>query len=262
LLMKRNFYGVLKVKEHNVGTEDHIRELLNGRILHGSQFMDPVRSRMPTTYYAPQSGVGLAVRFLRQQGPVRVAVVGLGTGTMAVYGEDGDDYTFYEINPNVQEIARTYFTYLEDTPAKVHIELGDARISMERQEPQNFDLIVLDAFSGDAIPVHLLTKEALEQYYRHLAPDGIIAVHVSNRHLDLTPVVYGLARHFKTRSTQVHKTDDDGWGEAASDWILLSRNLQFLNSDAIREFGADIPPPEKQIPLWTDQYSNLFQIME
>jgi hypothetical protein len=266
VLLKRNFYGVLKVEDENAGTDDHLRELLNGRILHGSQFQDPLRSRMPTTYYDPESGVGLAVRYFRNQRPVRVAVVGLGTGTMAAYGGNGDYYCFYEINPNVREIAQTYFTYIKDSPANVVIELGDARISMERQEPQNYDVIVLDAFSGDAIPVHLLTKEALEQYYRHLRNDegqeGIIAVHVSNRHLDLTPVVYGLARHFKTRLTEVHKTRDADYGEAASDWILLSRNLGFLNSDAIREHGADVPKPEKDIPLWTDQYSNLFQIME
>lgn len=262
ILMKRNFYGVLKVKEHNEGSEEHIRELLNGRILHGSQFVDPLRSKSPTTYYSPESGVGIAVRFLRNERPIRVAVVGLGTGTMAAYGEMGDSYTFYEINPNVRDIAQSYFTYLGDSAAQITIELGDARISMERQDPQNFDLIVLDAFSGDAIPVHLLTKEALEQYYRHLHPDGIIAVHVSNRHLDLTPVVYGLAKHFKTRLTEVHNSRDDGWGEAASDWILLTRNLPFLNSDAIREHGMDVPPPTKDIPLWTDQYSNLFQIME
>ncbi len=262
LLMKRNFYGVLKVKEHNVGTDDHIRELLNGRILHGSQFQDILRRKIPTTYYAPESGVGLAVRYFRNQRPVRVAVVGLGTGTMAAYGGAGDFYTFYEINPNVREIAQTYFTYLQDSPAKIQIELGDARISMERQTPQDFDVIVLDAFSGDAIPVHLLTKEALEQYYRHLRTNGIIAVHVSNRHLDLNPVVYGLAKHFQTRLTEVHKTRDDGWGEAASDWILLTKNLEFLNSESIREHGQDVAVPDKVIPLWTDQYSNLFQIME
>jgi SAM-dependent methyltransferase len=262
MLMKRNFYGVLKVQEHNIGTEDHIRELLNGRILHGSQFQDPVRSKMPTTYYSAESGVGVAVHYLRERGPVRVGVVGLGTGTMASYGATGDFYTFYEINSNVCEIARSHFTYLQDTAAEVHIELGDARISMERQQPQNFDLIVLDAFSGDAIPVHLLTKEALEQYYRHLREDGIIAVHVSNRHLDLTPVVYGLAKHFQTRLTQIHNSRNEGWGEAASDWILLTQNLDFLNSDGVREYGQDVAPPKKEIPLWTDQYSNLFQIME
>jgi spermidine synthase len=181
---------------------------------------------------------------------------------MASYGAEGDFYTFYEINPNVREIAQTQFTYLQDTPAKKTIELGDARISMERQEPQEFDVIVLDAFSGDAIPVHLLTKEALELYYRHLKKDGVIAVHVSNRHLDLNPVVYGLAKHFQTRLTEVHNSDDNGWGEAASDWILLTQNLEFLNSESIREHGEDVPPPDKVIPLWTDQYSNLFQIME
>ena len=262
LVMKRNFYGMVKVKEHDVGTEDHIRILLHGRILHGSQFQDILRRKMPTTYYDPESGVGLAVRFFRNQRPVRVAVVGLGTGTLAAYGGEGDFYTFYEINPNIREIAQTYFTYLQDSPAKIQIVLGDARISMERQTPQDFDVIVLDAFSGDAIPVHLLTKEALEMYYRHLRSNGIIAVHVTNRLLDLSPVVYRLAKHFQTRLTEVHTTRNQGWGEAASKWILLTKNLEFLNSESIREHGQDVAVPNKVIPLWTDQYSNLFQIMK
>lgn len=286
LLHKRNFYGVLKVKEYNVDTDDHIRELLNGRILHGSQFQDPLRRNMPTTYYDTESGVGLAVRYFRDQRPVRVAVVGLGTGTMAAYGGIGDYYCFYEINPNVREIAQTQFTYIKDSAADVHIELGDARISMERQESQNYDVIVLDAFSGDAIPVHLLTKEALELYYRHLrsekGQEGVLAIHVSNRHLDLTPIVFQLAKHFQTPLTEVHKTRDGDIGEAASDWILLTHNESFLNSAAIREHGEDVDPPKpalpvwarwlperfaenfrpKEVPLWTDQYSNLSQIME
>ena len=261
ILMKRNFYGVLKVKEYNVGEEDHIRELLNGRILHGSQFQDPLRRIMPTTYYDAQSGVGLSLTLLRKEGPIRVAVVGLGTGTLAAYGGNGDYYCFYEINPNVREIATTQFTYLQDSAAEVHIELGDARISMERQEKQNYDLIALDAFSGDAIPVHLLTKEAFEQYFRHLKPTGVIAVHVSNRHLDLSPVVHGMSEHFKTRIGLVDNARDEGFGEAASEWILLTRNNDLMDSPTMRDALTDVVP-EKKIPLWTDQYSNLFQIME
>ena len=261
ILMKRNFYGVLKVKEYNVGEEDHIRELLNGRILHGSQFQDPLRRMMPTTYYDAQSGVGLSLSMLRKEGPIRVAVVGLGTGTLAAYGGQGDYYCFYEINPNVREIATTEFSYLQDTSAQVHIELGDARISMERQEDQNYDLIALDAFSGDAIPVHLLTKEAFEQYFRHLKPTGVIAVHVSNRHLDLAPVVYGMHEHFKTRIGMVDNDRDDGYGEAASEWILLTRNDKLMDAPAIRDAVTDVTP-NKELPLWTDQYSNLFQIMQ
>lgn len=261
ILMKRNFYGVLKVKEYNVGEEDHIRELLNGRILHGSQFLDPQRRRMPITYYDAGSGVGLAVTMLHKQGPLRVAVVGLGTGTMAAYGQEGDYYCFYEINPHVPEIANTQFSYLKDTPANIHIEMGDARISMERQEKQNYDLIALDAFSGDAIPVHLLTKESFKQYFRHLKPLGVIAVHVSNRHLDLTPVVFGLNEHFKTWAVMVKDDRDEGWGTAASEWILVTKNRDLLDTPAIRDAGQDLNPTKK-VRLWTDQYSNLFQIME
>lgn len=261
VLMKRNFYGVLKVKEYNVGEEDEIRELLNGRILHGSQFKDPLRSRMPITYYDPESGVGLALNRLRRQGPIRVAVVGLGTGTLAAYGREQDYYCFYEINPNVREIAYSQFTYITDTPAEVHVELGDARISMERQEPQNYDLIALDAFSGDAIPVHLLTLEAFEQYFRHLKPEGVIAVHVSNRHLDLSPVVHGIAEHLGAKLVMVDHGDGDGYGEAASEWMLMTKSTEFLETPSIRDAAEEVVPTKK-VRLWTDQYSNLFQIMQ
>ncbi|MGE0756027.1 MAG: spermidine synthase, partial [Pirellulaceae bacterium] len=261
IIMKRNFYGVLKVKEEDYGGDDRIRELLNGRILHGSQFLDPLRSRMPTTYYDPQSGVGLALTLMRQSGPLRVAVVGLGTGTLAAYGGQGDYYCFYEINPNVREIATSQFTYLSDSPAEIHIELGDARISMDRQEPQQYDLIALDAFSGDAIPVHLLTKEAFELYYRHLKPKGVIAVHISNRHLDLSPVVKGLADHFQSPLRTVNNDRDEGIADAASEWVLVTRNTDLLSMPALAE-ASDEVQPDKQVPLWTDQYSNLFQIMD
>jgi hypothetical protein len=150
---------------------------------------------------------------------------------------------------------------MQDTSAEVHIELGDARISMERQKDQGYDLIALDAFSGDAIPVHLLTKEAFEQYFRHLKPTGVIAVHVSNRHLDLSPVVFGLHEHFQTRIGLVDNARDEGYGEAASEWILVTKNDEFMDSPAVRDAITPVEP-DKKLPLWTDQYSNLFQIMQ
>ncbi|MBI2477981.1 MAG: fused MFS/spermidine synthase [Planctomycetia bacterium] len=190
----------------------HIRELLNGRILHGSQFVDEDLRLNPTTYYDEQSGIGITLARFPSPETKRVATVGLGTGTIAAYAQRGDYFCFYEINPNVRLLATTRFTYLRDAQdrgAGVSIELGDARISLERQEPQHYDIIALDAFSGDAIPAHLLTREAFAEYLRHLNDDGVIAVHISNRHLDLTPVIGGMAEHYKLTLLLV-ETEDDG----------------------------------------------------
>src|ERR1051326_6211762 len=191
-LTVRNFYGALKVRDSGPETDyGATRTLTHGTINHGEQFLNPARRRLPTTYYAPITGVGIAVREKQKRGPMRVGVIGLGTGTLSAYGRAGDYYRFYEINPLVPGIARTLFTYLNDCPAKVEIVMGDARLSLERQPDQQFDVLAVDAFSSDSIPVHLLTKEAMLLFYRHLKPDGILAVHISNRYLDLQPVLAG-----------------------------------------------------------------------
>ncbi|MCK6692628.1 MAG: fused MFS/spermidine synthase [Thermoanaerobaculia bacterium] len=266
ILLKRNFYGVLKVKDFKVGSADHIRELLHGRILHGSQFQDSIRRKMPTAYYVRESGIGIAFNHIcKIDKPARVAVVGLGAGCLATYGRPGDYYCFYEINPDVIEIAQKHFSYLRNSPAKMHIEPGDARIRMERQQAQKYDLIALDAFTGDAIPVHLLTQEAFEVYFRHLRDPnrGIIAVHATNTYVNLLPVVQQLATHFQWQAKLVTSYFND-WGMVRSDWILLTRNTDFLTSPPIREHGLDVSGlvPENRFRLWTDQYSNLFQILK
>lgn len=259
----RNFYGVLSVEEmYDDDPYNHIRRLLNGRILHGSQFLSPERKKEATTYYNPDSGIGMAITHLVTPGPLRVAVVGLGTGTIASYGRPGEVYTYYEINPNVVRLANEYFTFLQDCDAEVNILLGDARISMEKQTPQHFDIIALDAFSGDAIPAHLLTKEAFDEYFRHLAPNGIIAVHISNRHLDLTAVVGGIADHLRVPAVKIEWSESEFVGEASSDWILLTHNNDFLHSPEIIVVAEPLDGTYDPIPLWTDQYSNLFQILE
>ena len=172
-LQLRNFYGVLSLKEYHADDpEEHVRELLNGRILHGSQFVDALKSRIPTTYYVDSSGLGLTMLNYHSDEPLRVGVVGLGTGTIAAYGGRGDFFCFYEINPNVREIALNRFTYLTESDADCKIVLGDARLSLERQPQQQYDIIALDAFSGDAIPVHLLTTEAFELYSAASAAAG------------------------------------------------------------------------------------------
>jgi hypothetical protein len=263
IVARRNFYGVLTVKELGERDSDDFRHnLYNGRILHGVQFLQPEWRRTPTTYYVPESGVGLALLHLAVNGPLRVATVGLGTGTIAAYGQEGDYYCFYEINPEVEQIAREYFTYVSDCPARVEVKLGDARLSMEQEETsQQYDVIALDAFSGDAIPAHLLTIEAFEVYLRHLQPLGVIAVHTSNRHLDLPPIVTLIAQHYQMKVIRIYVTKDAGVGESASEWLLVTNNEEFLNQQDVLNHTTFVGAPDPSIRVWTDQYSNLFQIL-
>jgi SAM-dependent methyltransferase len=189
-VMVRDFYGAMRVRDNDDPKDlENLRTLTHGTINHGEQFTHPERRMQPTTYYGPKSGVGLAISTLQQDGPVRVGVVGLGTGTLAAYGRAGDYFRFYELNPMVLQLARTEFSYITATPAKVETVLGDARLSLERESPQNLDVLAVDAFSSDSIPIHLLTHEAFEIYFHHLKPTGVLAVHVSNRYLNLFPVV-------------------------------------------------------------------------
>ena len=256
----RNFYGVLNVHDSGEGT-DEMRILSNGTIIHGKQFLLEERRDWPTSYYAMESGVGLAILSARAKGPVRVGVVGLGAGTLASYGRAGDVYRFYDINPEVVELARSEFSFLKDSPARIEIALGDARLSLEREPKQNFDVLVLDAFSSDAIPVHLLTSQAIGVYLRHLKPDGILAVHISNRYLDLVPVVEEAARHYSLEARQVENKDDDDAGVYRSDWILLSASPKVFESGLLDDVGEEIDD-DSRVGLWTDDYSNLFRILK
>ncbi|MFW6171049.1 MAG: spermidine synthase, partial [Planctomycetota bacterium] len=204
----------------------------------------------------------LTLTNLLQARPLRVAVVGLGAGTVASYGMTGDYYCFYEINPDVIDIAQRHFTFLRDSPAEIHVEEGDARLSMERQAPRNYDVIALDAFSGDAIPTHLLTVEAMAVYMKHLNPNGVLAVHTSNRHLDLVPIVSLLAAHHDLNVVKVDADDGHGVADAASQWLLLTNNNGFLETPEVKAASAPVQPPDPEIRVWTDHYSNLFQILQ
>jgi len=197
-----------------------------------------------------------------REGPRRVGVLGLGTGTVAAFGRPGDTYRFYEINPQVVELSRRYFTYLDKTPATVEVALGDARLSMEREAAQQFDMIVMDAFSGDAIPVHLLTREAFAVYRKHLREGGILAVHISNRHLDLGPVVAGLAEHYGMETVEIYAQKTGRVTDTSSTWMLVTENEVFLRNEAVQEAAEDGRTTFKPIRMWTDQYSNLFQIID
>jgi hypothetical protein len=265
LAHSRNFYGVLTVYNSTIPqTGAAIRVLQHGGTIHGKQFLNEHDRLIPTTYYGINSGVGLTLRHApRRQGAIKVGAVGLGAGTVAVYAREGDEYKFYEINPQVIRLAREYFTFLRDCKGSVQIIPGDARISLSREtEPENFDVLILDAFSGDAIPVHLLTRESFELYLHHLHEGGIIAVHVSNRYLDLVPVVRRLAEHFRLLTTEVSSGADRSQAEELATWMILTSNAAWINSQPIATAAlAWTGDEESKIRLWTDDDTNLFQIL-
>src|SRR5882672_5106177 len=260
----RSFYGVLRVKEYGVpGDASHLRRLVHGTIMHGEQYMSDANRHLLTTYYTETSGIGAAIHSKEDQ-PVKVGVIGLGAGTIAAYGRPGDVYRFYDIDANVIRIARGEFTFLGDSGALTETALGDARLTLEREPPQGFDVLAVDAFSSDAIPVHLITREALEAYLRHMKPDGIVAFHVSNRFLDLIPVVARLAKELGLHAVLISDDpeDEDKTIRSRSDWVLVSRDPEALEADAIVEAGATPAEDRPEWRTWTDDYSNLIQILK
>ena len=257
--MMRNFYGALRIQEFKAGLNLPYRSLVHGTIQHGAQYLTFPENRNPTTYYARRSGVGLALRFCCD-GPKRVGVIGLGAGTLAAYGKRGDFFRFYEINPQVVGVANTWFTFLKQSPAKSEIIVGDARLSLESEASQQFDVLAVDAFSGDAIPVHLLTKEAFAVYFRHLKPDGILAVHTSNTYLNLAPVVKMLAEDADYATRLIASDEDATQLISSADWVLVTRNQEFLNKPETFAGSQTIDVPSG-LRLWTDNYNNLFKIL-
>jgi hypothetical protein len=253
----RNFYGTLAVFDN---PEHTWRTLAHGTITHGGQFLDPGKANRPVTYYSVDSGVGLAVESL-QAGPRKLGVVGLGAGSLAAYGRPGDQVRFYEINPLVEPFARSYFTYLGQAKADTAVKLGDARLSLEAEAPQGYDLLAIDAFSGDAIPVHLLTREAFALYFRHLAPGGVLAVHVSNKYLELRPVVRASVDAFGWKALVVDTESDEEDGTYGSTWILVVQDEVFFGHPAFRDNGDVKPLPTKAL-VWRDDFSNLFRVLK
>jgi len=260
-VMTRNFYGTLRVKDVGAETErDAVRRLMHGVIMHGEQFLAPERRSQPTTYYGESSGIGRAIKLVNTPS-VRVGVVGLGTGTLATYGRPGDVYRFYEINSEVVDIARREFTFLSDTRATIETVLGDARLVMEREPPQNYDLLVIDAFSSDSIPVHLLTREAMAVYLKHIKPQGVIALHVTNRFLMLAPVVKRIADEYGLHAALITDEAEDNSDLSRTDWVLVSRDKALLSRPEIAKYASEI----ENIPrlrVWTDDYNNLFKILK
>jgi hypothetical protein len=263
LRVERSFFGVLRVdREVSPSGKPRLR-LRHGRILHGLQFTDPDLARLPTTYYGAGTAVDLAIRHhpRRARAPMRLGFVGLGAGTLAAHAAPGDTVRFYEIDPDVVALSTgpsPIFTYLRDCRGDVEIALGDARVNLEREPAQQFDLLALDAFSSDSIPVHLITLEAAQLYLRHLAPDGILAIHISNRHLYLEPVVRGLAVALGLTALRIDNPakDDIVW---RSEWMLLARNPAALLAPEILR-AASPPAADQPYPLWTDAFSNLLEV--
>ncbi|MCC9606789.1 fused MFS/spermidine synthase [Blastopirellula sp. JC732] len=262
LVSRRNFYGVLHVDDQASDGERR-RMMFHGHIVHGFQFLDDKRRTEPTSYYAPETGVGIVLSELSAEDrPLRVGVVGLGAGTLAAYGKPGDTFRMYEINPEVVELAEDYFSYLKDSPAKVEIVLGDGRLSLEAETNQKFDLLVLDAFSGDAIPTHLLTREAFDIYRQRLAPNGVIAVHISNMHVDLRPVVEGLANDCDLQTLYFVAAPDVAHQKTGAHWVIATNNRALLASETIRR-AVTIEPSQLVVDrLWTDDYSNLLNVLK
>lgn len=271
LLMRRNFYGALRVEQTwawgpgaadgskaKIGPEQK-RTLFSGTITHGAQFLLPPMRMQPTTYYSTRSGIGFALR-LCCEGPKKVGVIGLGAGTLAAYGKPGDVFRFYEINPVAVDIAQSLFTFLRESPAKSEIVMGDARLSLESEAPQQFDVLAIDAFSGDAIPVHLLTREAMRVYLRHMRPEGILAFHVSNQFLQLAPVVEKLAQSFGLGYCQVENSDSPEEAIASAQWVLVTHRQDFISTLTTMQVGQVAPVPEK-VPLWTDDSNSLFDVL-
>jgi len=256
----RNFYATLRVKQNYDSNQHWIRTLSNGTIQHGTQIFSPDLRRTPTTYYAEDSGAGLAMRYCCGERARNVGIVGLGAGTMAAYGRPGDRMRFYEINPAVQPIAQHLFTYLRDSAAQITFADGDARASLAREAPQHFDVLVVDAFSGDAIPLHLLTTEAVAIYRKHLAPGGILAFHISNRHVDLEPAIYLLAKSAGMQARTVQSLEDGRRGEFNATWVLVTDSGAFL---ALPEVAAATKPTEQRpgLRVWTDDYSTLLALL-
>ncbi len=257
----RNFFGVLTVGRDFAGTDKEALWLRNGTSYHGAQLASPVYRSRPTAYYAPRSGVALAMNFSENKPERRIGMVGLGVGAIASYAGIGDYLRIYEINPEVVRVAEQRFTFLADTEANVDVILGDARLSLERKSPQVFDVFILDAFSSDAIPVHLLTREAFDLYLRHLAPDGVIAVLISSWHFDFEPLLLKMADDFGLQAVLISHSSGElqDWGAR---WMIMTRNEKFMIQSRVRLAQQNRSRMDRDVRMWTDDFSSPFQLLK
>jgi hypothetical protein len=263
-VMVRNFYGVVRTRDFSDPVP--FRAMYHGSINHGGQLLDPALRREPTTYFGATSGFGRTFASL-PPGPRRVGVVGLGAGAIAVYARQGDVFRFYEIDPQVAAVAVTEFTFLKDSPAQIEIVLGDGRLSLEREPPQRFDVLVIDAFSGDSIPMHLITRQAMATYVRHIKPDGVILLQATNRFVDIAPVVERLAAEQGLRAMLVsdspdneHSTGYDYW-VSSTDHLILTRNAALFDAERLRGVAQPLVP-RPGFRVWTDDFYNLLSVLK
>jgi hypothetical protein len=258
----RNFYGLLSVdQDGDESQEDSVRWMSHGVINHGGQMLNEAYRREPVFYFCPPTGIGRAMTALGKRGPIRAGILGLGCGTLAAYGRAGDTYRIYEINPAVLDLANREFTYLKDTPAKIEVSLGDGRLSLEREPSQQFDVLVMDAFSGDSVPVHLITREAFELYFRHLKPGGLLAVNITNTYLDLRPVIARAASHFgKIALLYSYPPQPGDLHCYYSDWALVA-DPSLRESAPELERGSKLLTPDPNFRMWTDDFSNMWSIL-
>lgn len=260
----RNFYGTLQVKdiETSQGME---RRLIDGYTSHGTQSLEFDGKPLPLSYYRKSTGIGKTLKALNAKPSKKIGVIGLGTGALAYYGQPDDDMVFYELNPSVEAFAKSYFDFLPNAKANIGVKLGDARVTLEKEWQDSgsaeFDILVVDAFSSDAIPTHLITKEALRLYLQHLVPDGVLAFHISNSYLDLKPV---LKQHESELGLQAlyFSTLPKGAQEHGAEWVVLTNNEDYLRHSDIREFGQALGQVTPESVDWSDNYSSLLSVLK
>jgi SAM-dependent methyltransferase len=265
-VMERDFYGVVRTVDHQ--SPVRYRSMYHGAIMHGGQLLDDSFRNMPADYFGPGSGYGrvfAALREIEPKKPLSVGVIGLGAGVIAAWMKPGDRLVFYEISPRVVDIARREFTFLNDSSARTEVVLGDGRLSLEREPPRGYDVLGIDAFSGDSIPMHLVTREAMAIYVRHLKPDGVIVFQATNRFIDLLPVVKRLAAEFGLEALNVSDEPDGADGAeywySSTDQIIVTRNRKLLDWPRIAEAAAEIPE-RPGLPVFTDAHHNLLRILK
>ncbi len=272
IFSKRGFFGVLHVYEAKKGTRGHYRSLYYGRIRHGEQWQHNIDQYRATSYYSPNSGVALALNHFPsrknvevEKKAIKVGVLGLGVGTVAAYGRRRDHIRFYEINKDIESTAREYFSYLDNSRAKIEVVIGDARLAMQREletsGSQQYDVLIVDAFSGDAVPIHLLTQEASDIYWRHLKEDGVLIFHITNFHVDLADVVRQLAIHANKEAIYIEDDNSQNHLFDTSYWVMITSNQAFIKDPEIRNHRDDWYHELRPV-IWTDDFSNLFEVVE
>jgi SAM-dependent methyltransferase len=265
-VMERDFYGVVRTADHLSPVP--YRSMYHGAIMHGGQLLGDSFRNTPADYFGPDSGYGRVFSALREMEPAKplnVGVIGLGAGVIAAWMKPGDTLVFYEISPRVVEIAKREFTFLADTPAKTELVMGDGRLSLEREAPRAYDVLGIDAFSGDSIPMHLVTREAMALYLRHLKPDGVIVFQATNRYIDLLPVVKRLATEHGLEAVNVSDSPDADSGPeywySSTDQVVVTRNPKILEAPRIAEAAEEIEE-RPDLPIFTDAHHNLLRILK